>query len=158
MGTFQGTLVSANGVNHNKTTGKPFRVWQLGRQKLDERTVGRLLLDADLTDAYGTPLPRGTSTSLSSGSSGDGQCSAQRSAPDLGAIQQEVRQEIREDRQELKQLSQIEVPHERSIRRWLRVQLQVLQARRTYPTDEVLKQIDESMGSEPTPLHKISIT
>jgi hypothetical protein len=34
------------------------------------------------------------------------------------------------------------------------VQLQVLQARRTYPTDEVLKQIDESMGSEPTLLHK----
>ena len=74
--------------------------------------------------------------------------------PDLGAIRQEVRQDIREDRQELKQLRHIEVPHERSIRRWLRVQLQVLQARRTYPTDEVLKQIDESMGSEPTLLHK----
>ena len=59
-----------------------------------------------------------------------------------------------EDRQELKQLHHIEVPHEQSIRRWLRVQLQVLQARRTYPTDEVLKQIDESMGSEPTLLHK----
>ena len=68
--------------------------------------------------------------------------------PDLGAIRQEVRQDIREDRRELKQLRHIEVPHERSIRRWLRVQLQVLQARRTYPTDEVLKQIDESMGSE----------
>ena len=31
------------------------RVWQLGRQD-----VGRLLLDADLTDAYGTRLPAGT--------------------------------------------------------------------------------------------------
>jgi hypothetical protein len=55
LGTFQGTLVSVNRVDRNKTTGKPFRVWRLGR--LDK---GRLLLDADLTDAYGTPLPRGT--------------------------------------------------------------------------------------------------
>ena len=55
LGTFQGTLVSANGVTHNKTTGKPFRVWQLGKQN-----TGRLLLDADLTDADGNPLPAGT--------------------------------------------------------------------------------------------------
>jgi hypothetical protein len=55
LGTFQGTLVSVDRVDRNKTTGKPFRVWRLGR--LDK---GRLLLDADLTDAYGTPLPRGT--------------------------------------------------------------------------------------------------
>ncbi len=74
--------------------------------------------------------------------------------PDLGPIRQELRQDIREDRQELKQLKKIDVPHERSIRRWLRVQLRVLKARRTYPTDEVLKQIDESMGSEPTRLPK----
>ena len=72
--------------------------------------------------------------------------------PDLGPLRQE--EDIREDRQELKQLKQIEVPHERSIRRWLRVQLRVLKARRTYPTDEVPKQIDESMGSEPTRLPK----
>ena len=62
LGTFQGTLVSANGVKSNKTTGKPFRVWRLGRQKLDQQTVGRLLLDADLTDASGVPLQRGTYT------------------------------------------------------------------------------------------------
>ena len=59
LGTFQGTLVSVNGVKSNKTTGKPFRVWRLGRQKLAE-TVGRLLLDADLTDASGIPLTAGT--------------------------------------------------------------------------------------------------
>src|SRR4029077_683660 len=29
-GTFQGTLVSVNGVKSNKTTEKPFRVWRLG--------------------------------------------------------------------------------------------------------------------------------
>ncbi len=55
LGTFQGTFVSANGVDRNKNDGKKFRVWQLGRQD-----VGRLLLDADLTDANGTPLPAGT--------------------------------------------------------------------------------------------------
>ena len=55
LGTFQGTLVSVNRVDSNKTTGKPFRVWQLGL--LDK---GRLLLDADLTDADGNPLPAGT--------------------------------------------------------------------------------------------------
>jgi hypothetical protein len=55
LGTFQGTLVSANGVERNKTTEKPFRVWQLGL--LDK---GRLLLDADLTDADGNALPAGT--------------------------------------------------------------------------------------------------
>ena len=55
LGTFQGTLVSANGVDRNKKNGKKFRVWRLGRQK-----EGRLLLDADLTDADGTPLPAGT--------------------------------------------------------------------------------------------------
>ena len=52
LGTFQGTLVSVNGVDRNKTTGKKFRVWQRGL--LDK---GRLLLDADLTDAGGNPLP-----------------------------------------------------------------------------------------------------
>jgi hypothetical protein len=57
LGTFLGTLVSVNGVDRNKTTGKKFRVWQLGRQD-----VGRLLLDADLTDANGAPLAAGTYT------------------------------------------------------------------------------------------------
>jgi len=57
LGTFLGTFVSVNGVDRNKTTGKQFRVWQLGRQD-----VGRLLLDADLTDANGNPLPAGTYT------------------------------------------------------------------------------------------------
>ena len=60
LGTFQGTLVRVNGVDRNPKSdppGKPFRVWRLGRQD-----SGRLLLDADLTDANGTPLPAGTYT------------------------------------------------------------------------------------------------
>src|SRR5262245_5040122 len=55
LGTFLGTFVSVNGVDQNKTTGEKFRVWRLGRQN-----VGRLLLAADLTDRFGTPLPAGT--------------------------------------------------------------------------------------------------
>src|SRR5262249_1162872 len=41
LGTFQGTLVSANGVDRNKKDGNKFRVWQPGRVD-----VGRLLLFA----------------------------------------------------------------------------------------------------------------
>jgi len=62
LGTFQGTLVSVkvNGVDVDRNPksdppGKKFRVWRQG--KLDK---GRLLLDADLTDVHGTPLPAGT--------------------------------------------------------------------------------------------------
>ena len=62
--------------------------------------------------------------------------------------------EVYEHFQELKWLFVVDVLDEAGIRRWLRVQLQVLQARLNYPTDEVLKQIDESMGSEPTFLSK----
>jgi len=57
LGTFLGTFVSVNGVDQNPLikNGEKFRVWQLGQQN-----VGRLLLWADLTDKYGTPLAAGT--------------------------------------------------------------------------------------------------
>jgi Ubiquitin-activating enzyme E1 FCCH domain len=55
LGTFLGTFVSVNGVDQNPTNKVKFRVWQLGQQN-----VGRLLLWADLTDQYGTPLSAGT--------------------------------------------------------------------------------------------------
>ena len=58
LGTFQGTLVRVNGVDRNPKSdppGKKFRVWRPG--KLPK---GQLLLDADLTDADGNPLPAGT--------------------------------------------------------------------------------------------------
>jgi Ubiquitin-activating enzyme E1 FCCH domain len=56
LGTFLGTFVSVNGVDQNPLirNGVKFRVWQLGQ--LD---IGRLLLWADLTDQYGTPLSAG---------------------------------------------------------------------------------------------------
>ena len=46
LGTFLGTFVSVNGVDRNKKDGKEFRVFRLG-----QADIGRLLLDADLTDA-----------------------------------------------------------------------------------------------------------
>jgi hypothetical protein len=55
LGTFLGTFVSVNGVDQNKTTGVKFRVWQLGKED-----VGQLILWADLTDANGSPLAKGT--------------------------------------------------------------------------------------------------
>lgn len=55
LGTFLGTFVSVNGVDRNKTNGVRFRVWQKGMSD-----VGRLILDANLTDAAGNPLPTGT--------------------------------------------------------------------------------------------------
>jgi hypothetical protein len=142
LGTFQGTLVSANGVDRNKTTGKKFRVWRLGQQK-----TGRLLLDADLTDAYGTPLPAGTYNFTFFGVAETVTCPP----PDLGApAPPDVRQEIREDLQALRELRKIDVPHEASVRRWLQVEIAVLQARMTYPTDEVLEQLDQTLDTRTT--------
>ena len=141
LGTFQGTFVSANGVDRNKTTKKKFRVWQLGRQKLDQQTVGRLLLDADLTDAYGVPLPAGTYNFTFFGVAETGP------GAQLGAIRSDIREEIRQDRQGLDALREIEVPEEGSIRRWLRVEIAVLQARLDYPADHVLEKLDQMLDT-----------
>lgn len=58
QGTFLGTWVSVNGVDRDPRTTPPtrFRVWQTG----ETGTVGRLILNTDLTDAKGNPLPAGT--------------------------------------------------------------------------------------------------
>ncbi len=143
LGTFQGTFVSVNDVDRNKTTGKKFRVWQLGRQD-----TGRLLLDADLTDASGSPLPAGTYNFTFFGVAETSPAPGSAPPPNLGAIRQEIRQEIHQDRKELKELRRIDVPHEASIRQWLHVRLQVLRARLAYPTDEVLMEIDENMTDD----------
>lgn len=56
LGTFLGTFVSVNGVDRNPNKpDEKFRVWNLG-----STATGRLILDADLTDAAGNPLPAGT--------------------------------------------------------------------------------------------------
>jgi hypothetical protein len=63
----------------------------------------------------------------------------------IAAIQSDVQDEIHQDRKELHELRQIDVAHEPSVRRWLQVRLDVLQARLAYPTDEELQQVDENM-------------
>jgi hypothetical protein len=62
----------------------------------------------------------------------------------------DVRQELREDLQALRELREIDVPHEASVRRWLQVEIAVLQARMTYPTDEVLEQLDQMLDTRTT--------
>jgi hypothetical protein len=143
LGTFQGTFVSVNGVDSNKSTGKKFRVWQKGKPD-----KGRLLLDADLTDASGVPLPGGTYNFTFFGVAETSPALGSAPPPNLGAIRQEIRQEIHQDRKELKELRRIDAPHEASIRQWLHVRLQVLRARLAYPTDDVLEQIDENMTDD----------
>jgi len=66
----------------------------------------------------------------------------------IAAIQSNIQGEIHQDRRELRELGQIDVRHEVSIRRWLQVRIQVLHARLAYPTDEVLQQIDENMTDD----------
>jgi hypothetical protein len=139
LGTFQGTLVSANGVDRNKKDGNKFRVWQLGRQD-----VGRLLLYADLTDAYGTPLPAGTYNFTFFGVAETGPVPPVSDAQ-LRAIRRDIQEVIRQDRNALNGLAEIDVPREASIRRWLQVEIAVLRAPLAYPTDEVLEQLDHML-------------
>jgi hypothetical protein len=142
LGTFQGTLVSANGVDRNKKDGKKFRVWRLGRQD-----VGRLLLDADLTDADGTPLPAGTYNFTFFGVAETG--TAPRGAPpfSLGAIRENIDDEMDRIRKRLHRLEKQDSDTEKSERksRWLELRIAILKARLDYPTDEVLQQLEETV-------------
>jgi hypothetical protein len=69
------------------------------------------------------------------------------SGAQLGAIQSDIQQEIHNDRNELKQLREIDVLHEASVRRWLQVKIAVLHARLNHPTDEVLEQLDHMLDT-----------
>jgi hypothetical protein len=65
----------------------------------------------------------------------------------LAAIQSEIRDQIHEDRKGLHELREIDVPHEASVRRLLQTKIAVLDARLAFPTDEVLKQLDEMLDT-----------
>jgi hypothetical protein len=65
----------------------------------------------------------------------------------LGAIRSDIQEEIRQDRQGLDALRKTDVPDEPSVRRWLQVEITVLQARLAYPTDEVLEQLDQMLDT-----------
>jgi hypothetical protein len=142
LGTFLGTFVSVNGVDQNKTTGKKFRVWQLGRQD-----VGRLLLDADLTDAFGTPLPAGTYNFTFFGLAETGTGLGGAPPLDLGAIREDVHEEMDRIWKKLHRLEKQNSDTKKSDRksRWLKMRIAVLTARLQYPTDEVLQQLEQTV-------------
>jgi hypothetical protein len=142
LGTFLGTFVSADGVDRNKKNGKKFRVWRLGQQD-----KGRLLLDDDLTDAFGTPLPAGTYNFTFFGLAEAGPSQPLPRAQ-LRAIRRDIREEIRQDREGLDALGEIDVPDETSRRRWLQVEIAVLKARLAYPTDVALQQLDQMLDTQ----------
>ena len=68
-------------------------------------------------------------------------------AEQLGAIRSEIQDEIQDDRKDLSELREIDVPREASIRRWLQTDIAVLKARLAFPTDEVLEQIDQMLDT-----------
>jgi hypothetical protein len=140
LGTFQGTLVSVNGVDRNKKDGQKFRVWRLGRQN-----VGRLLLWADLTDADGIPLPAGTYTFTFFGLAETVTAPGGRPPFRLGAIRDDIHDELDRIRERLHQLEKQNGDTKELARRsgWLELRIAVLKARLQYPTDEVLQQLEQ---------------
>jgi hypothetical protein len=144
LGTFQGTLLSANGVDRNKQNGKKFRVWRLGRQN-----VGRLLLDADLTDVDGVPLPAGTYTFSFFGVAESGHLLGGGPPFRLAAIRDDIHDEMTRIQKRLNRLEKRHSDMKNSARarrtEWLELRIDVLKGRLQYPTDEVLKDLEESV-------------
>jgi hypothetical protein len=68
----------------------------------------------------------------------------------LAAIQAPIKEEIHQDKMELHQLREVDVPHEASLRRWLQTEIAVLEARLAFPTDEVLEQLDQMLDTRET--------
>jgi hypothetical protein len=65
----------------------------------------------------------------------------------FAAIENDVEQEIHQDRKELHKLHKVDVPHEASVRRWLQTEIAVLEARRAFPADEVLMDLDQMLDT-----------
>ena len=65
----------------------------------------------------------------------------------FAAMQSDIQEEIHQDRKELKELREIDVAHEASIRRWLQVEIAVLNARLAHPADEVLMELDQMLDT-----------
>jgi hypothetical protein len=65
----------------------------------------------------------------------------------LAGIQSDIREEIHQDRKQLRALREVELPHEPSVRRWLQTEIAVLQARLDFPADEELEQLDQMLDT-----------
>ena len=66
--------------------------------------------------------------------------------PTLGRSDSDIREDP-QDRQRLDALREIEVPEEPSVRRWLQVEIAVLQARLDYPADHMLEKLDRMLDT-----------
>jgi hypothetical protein len=147
LGTFLGTFVSVNDVDRTKKG--QFRIWRLGRQKVVHETVGRLLLEDNLTDAEGTPLMAGTYTFTFFGTEEPPRVSGGGGVPppNLGAIRENIHDEMDriEDRLHRLQKQHSETKESARKERWLEMRISVLTARLQYPTDEVLQQLEQEI-------------
>jgi hypothetical protein len=65
----------------------------------------------------------------------------------LAAIQDDVQDEIQQDRQHLRALREVDLPHEPSVRRWLQTEIAVLKARLDFPADKELEQLDQMLDT-----------
>jgi len=145
LGTFQGTLVSVelsgNSVDRNKD-GKKFRIWQRGL--LDK---GRLLLDADLTNADGSSLMAGTYNFTFFGVAEKGTGLGSPPPVNLGPIREDIQEEMDRIQKRLHRLEKKHSDSKKSARktRWLEMRISVLTARLQYPTDEVLQQLEQAV-------------
>jgi hypothetical protein len=144
LGTFQGTLVSVNGVDRNPRNEKKFRVWRLGQ--LDK---GRLLLDADLTDADGNLLPAGAYNFKFFGVVEKGTGLGGGPPFRLAAIRDDINDEMKRVQERLNRLEKRHSDMKNSARArradWLELRIDVLRGRLQYPTDEVLKQLEQTV-------------
>jgi hypothetical protein len=147
LGTFLGTFVSVNDVDRNKKNGIQFRIWRLGKQKIVEQTVGRLLLDANLTDADGTSLPAGTYDFTFFGAAETGTALGGAPPFSLGPIREDIHEEMDRIQKRLHRLEKKNSDSKKSARksRWLEMRIAVLTARLQYPTDEVLQQLEQAV-------------
>jgi hypothetical protein len=145
LGTFLGTFVSVNGVDRNKKKGNRFRVWRLG--PLD---VGQLLLDDDLTDADGTPLPAGTYNFTFFGTAEPPTGLGGQPPLSLGSIREDIHNELDRIWERLRQLEKQNSDPKESARksRWLKMRIAVLRGRLQYPTDEVLEQLEQTVEAQ----------
>jgi len=141
LGTFLGTFVSVNGVDRKKK-GEKFRVWRLGL--LDN---GRLLLDADLTDAEGVPLPAGSYTFNFFGIPEKDNLLGGGPPFSLAAIREDIQEEMDRIQKRLHRLEKKHSDSKNSARksRWLEMRISVLTARLQYPTDEVLQHLEQTV-------------
>ena len=139
LGTFQGTLVSAKWRGSEQE--KREEVSSLAAGPAECRTT---FLDADLTDADGTPLPAGTYTFTFFGVAETGNGLGGGPPFRLAAVRDDIHDELDRIRERLHRLEKQNGDTKELARKsgWLELRIAVLKVRLQYPTDEVLQQLE----------------